>query len=89
MNTGLFKLYASPPWCHEYRKYRCPVSIRLHTRRIYFEWRPFSGFAQGGDVRGMTDFRGYRKECKWVLQDQSPEIWAALEKMRDGRLVTR
>ena len=89
MNTRLVKIYVSTPWGHERRDYGCPVSICLHTRKIYFEWRPFCGFAQGGDLRGMTDFNGYRKECSWVLQDQSPEIWKALEEMRDGKLVAK
>lgn len=79
INTHRVKIYVTWPWSAD-RRSGCPVMINLHTRKIYFEWRPFSGFVQGGDVRGRTDFSNYRKVRSWILQDQDPTVWEHLER---------
>jgi hypothetical protein len=93
IDTRWVKIYVTLPFSYEYRHFNCPVSISVHTRKIYFEWRPIwrpgEGFAQGGDVRGRTDYHGYEKVCSWLLDDQKAEIWESLERERRRRACQR
>jgi hypothetical protein len=73
-------VYWVPPWDVDCHMHDCPVTVTVHTRRHFLAVRPFSSYAQGGDVRGMTDFHGYVNARRWMLSDQSPAVWQALQR---------
>lgn len=82
MNLGFARIYAEWPWQVDFHHNGCPLQISVHTKRCFFAIRPFSGYAQGGDIRGMVDFHDYEKSCRWELKDEDPRIWARLGENR-------
>jgi hypothetical protein len=88
MNLGRIKVYAEWPWRVDFHHHGCPLQISMHTRSWFFAVRPFSGFAQGGDLRGVTEYHDQGRSCKWELMDENPDIWVRLrEKQYKSRPV--
>lgn len=80
MNLKWIRIYAVLWWDVDHHVYGCPIQISVHTKRWFFEIRPFSGYAQGGDLRRMGDFSDYEKSRTWELTDQKPEFWGKHKK---------
>lgn len=68
-----------PWWDVDHHRYGCPVTVSFHTPGLFLEVRPFSGFAQGGDLRNRTDLHGYLHTARWLLKRENPQIWASLD----------
>jgi hypothetical protein len=74
MKVGSWSINWCGPLDPDHHMYGAPVEIWLRGPKWTLELRPFSNFVQGGDRRGMTDFHGYEKTCRWDLSDQNPDL---------------
>jgi hypothetical protein len=78
VKTPWFAIYWVPFWDVDFHVYDAPLQVIVHTPRWVLQVRPFSNYAQGGDLRGRTDLHGYESVKRWLLDDNTPEDFARL-----------